>query len=175
MDGAMLPLLNRERLEPMSQRQERQRFIRYYKEQTGEHEIDMHKVAEFAKRKGWKMPRPSSDIELLAKLFAEDAQAERGYDKETGKPYRVYHAIPVSSGQLNLFVYVDIDEATRKQMLKSAVHRREQMVSDGYQLTLDLDHWSRVNPDKEAIKLPMDLTLDIQIRKAAADEDKKSA
>ncbi|MGH2508090.1 MAG: hypothetical protein ACRDHZ_11900, partial [Ktedonobacteraceae bacterium] len=53
----------------MSKRQERQRFIRHYKDVTGGHEIDMHKVAEFAKKMGWAMPRPPSDIELLAKLF----------------------------------------------------------------------------------------------------------
>jgi hypothetical protein len=150
----------------MSKRQERQRFIRYYKEMTGEREIEMRKVAEFAKRKGWIMPIPPSDVDLLAKLFADDAQAERKYDEGTGKPYRVYHALP-ASGQLNLFVYFDIDEANRNQMWKSAVNRREQMVSDGYNLTLDLDHWNSVNPDKDSIALPMDLTLDIEIRKAA--------
>lgn len=156
----------------MSQRQERQRFIRHYKEVTGETEIDMHKVAEFAKAQGWEMPRPPSDIELLARKFAEDAQAERRYDDTTGRPYRAYHALPVQSGQMNLFVYIDIDDATRKQMHKSAVHRREQIVSDGYQLTLDLDHWNSVHPEEQPIALPMDITLDIEIRKASDDEDK---
>jgi hypothetical protein len=33
----------------MSKRQERQRFIRFYRERTGETEIDMRKVAELAK------------------------------------------------------------------------------------------------------------------------------
>ena len=166
----MLLRLICERVMDVSKRQERQRFIRHYMEVTGEHEIDMHKVAELAKKMGWKMPIPPSDVDLLTKQFADDAQAERKYDKNTGKPYRVYHALPVS-GQLNLFVYVDIDEATRNQMLKSAVNRREQMVSDGYNLTLDLDHWNSINPEKETIALPMDLTLDIEIRKAADDED----
>ncbi|GGF38590.1 hypothetical protein GCM10011321_31930 [Youhaiella tibetensis] len=156
----------------MSQRQERQRFIRHYKELTGETEIDMHKVAEFAKAQGWEMPQPPSDIELLARKFAEDAQAERRYDDTTGRPYRAYHALPVQSGQMNLFVYIDIDDATRKQMHKSAVHRREQIVSDGYQLTLDLDHWNSVHPEEQPIELPMDITLDIEIRKASDDEDK---
>ncbi len=159
----------------MSKRQERQRFIRYYREKTGETEIDMHKVAEYAKKMGWKMPKPMSEVDLLAKRFADDAQAERKYDEKTGRPYRVYHAIPVNSGQLNLFVYVDIDEANRPQMWKSAVHRREQMVSDGYQLTLDLDHWNRINEKEEPISLPMDLTLDVEIRKAAADDDEPEA
>lgn len=156
----------------MSQRQERQRFIRHYKEVTGETEIDMHKVAQFAKAQGWEMPRPPSDIDLLAKKFAEDAQAERRYDDTTGRPYRAYHALPVQSGQMNLFVYIDIDDATRPQMHKSAVHRREQIVSDGYQLTLDLDHWNSVHPEEQPIELPMDITLDIEIRKASDDEDK---
>jgi hypothetical protein len=159
----------------MSKRQERQRFIRYWKEMTGETEVDMHKVADFAKQKGWKMPIPPSDIDMLAKLFADDAQAERKVDEKTGKTYRVYHALPANNGQTNLFVYVDIDEASRNQMLKSAVNRREQMVSDGYNLTLDLDHWNSINPDKEPIALPMDLGLDIEIRKAAGDDEDEAA
>lgn len=151
----------------MSQRQERQRFIRHYKEQTGESEIDMHKVAEFAKRMGWQMPRPPSDVDMLAKLFADDAQAERRYDQKTRRPYRAYQAIPSGPKQLNLFVYVDTDEATRPQMQKSAVIRREQIVSDAYNLQLDLDHWNDVHPDQEPIDLPKDLTLDVEIRKAS--------
>src|ERR1043166_6290054 len=127
------------RTSSMRKRQERRRFIRHYKEVTGGQEIEMHKVAAYAKSKGWKMPTPPSDVDMLAKLFADDAQAERRYDKETGKPYRAYQAIPVPSGQLNLFVYVDTDEATRSQMVKSTMHRREQIVTDAYTLTLDLD------------------------------------
>jgi len=60
-------------------------------------------------------------------------------------------------------------------MWKSSVWRREQMVSDGYNLTLDLDHWNSVNPDKELIQLPMDLTLDVEIRKVSDDGKEKDA
>jgi hypothetical protein len=158
----------------MSKRQARQQFIRYYRQMTGETEIDMRKVAEYAKKAGWKMPTPPSDIDMLAKQFADDAQHERKIDAKTGKPYRVYHALPVT-GQLNLFHYIDIDEATRPQMLKSSVNRREQMVSDGYNLLLDLDHWNRVNADKDPIRLPMDLTMDIEIRKASEDDEDEAA
>ena len=87
----------------------------------------------------------------------------------------MYHALPVASGQLSLFVYIDIDEATRPQMLKSAVIRREQMVSDGYNLTLDLDHWNSVNLDKEPISLPMDLAFDIDLKKAIDDAEDEAA
>jgi hypothetical protein len=160
----------------MSKRQQMQSFLRLYKDETGELEIDMHKVAQYAKDKGWNMPRPPSDIDLLAKQFTQAAREETDYNAKTGRPYRVYHAIPEKSGQLNLFVYVDIHDATRNQMLKSCVNRREQMVSDGLQLTFDMDHWNSVNPNEEPLALPMDLTLDIEIRKAADDdEDKKAA
>lgn len=159
----------------MSKRQERQRFIRFYREKTGETEIDMTKVAELAKEMGWAMPRPPSEVELLARQFADDAQAERRTDEKTKRPYRVYHALPAGPKQLNLFVYVDIDEATRPQMLKSAVNRREQMVSDGYNLQLDLDHWNNINVAEEPIELPMDLTLDIAIKKASDDGDDDEA
>jgi hypothetical protein len=152
-----------------------QRFIRHYKEETGEREIDMHKVAEYAKTMGWKMPTPPSDIELLAKQFTEAAREETDFDNTTGRPYRIYHAIPQKSGQLNLFVYVDIQDATRNQMLKSTVNRREQMVSDGVQLRFDLEHWNRINPSEEPIVLPMDLTPDIEWRKNAEDDDDKAA
>ena len=158
----------------MSKKLQRQRFLRHYKDTTGERELDMKKVAQYAKRLGWDMPTPPSDVDLLAKQFTEAAHEEKKYDKKTGKPYRVYHAIP-ASGQLSLFVYIDIDEANRKQMLMSSVNRREQMVSDGYNLTLDFDHWNSVNPDEEPISLPMDLTLDIEIRKAIDDDEAEAA
>jgi len=158
----------------MSKRQDMQRFIRHYKDETGERVIDMKKVAEHAKRMGWKMPQPPSDIDLLAKQFTDAAHEERKYDKKTGKPYRVYHAIP-ATGQPSLFNYIDIDEAERPQMHMSAVNRREQMVSDGLNLQLDLDHWNSSNPEEQPIELPMDLTLDIEIRKAADDGEEEAA
>ena len=158
----------------MSKRQDRQRFIRHYKDVRGEQEIDMHKVAAYAKSIGWTMPMPPSDVDMLAKLFADDAQAERRYDTGTGKPYRAYQAIPVKSGQLNLFVYVDTDEAPRPQMVKSAFERREQIVTDAYTLTLDLDHWHSVNPAEEQIQLPLDITFDVELRKAADDDESET-
>lgn len=158
----------------MSKRQERQRFIRYWQEKTGEKEIDMHKVAEFAKKMGWQMPTPPSEIDLLAKLFADDAKADKEVDKTTGRPYRVYHALPVN-GQLNLFVYVNITDATPRQMRMSLVNRREQMVSDGVHIKDDQDHWNAINPKEEQIDLPMDLTLDIDIRRASDEEDDEAA
>ena len=159
----------------MSKKQEMQRLIRAYKDETREREVDMHQVAIYAHKKGWPLPKPPSPLDLLARQFTQAAGDEIKYDSQTGKPYRVYHAIPVKNGQLSLFVYIDIDEAKRIPMLKSLVNRREQMVSDGAQLTFDMEHWNRINPTEEPIDLPMDLTPDIEWRKNTPDDDDKAA
>jgi hypothetical protein len=37
-----------------------------------------------------------------------------------------------------------------------------------------MDHWNSIHPDEEPIQIPMDLTLDIEWRKNAPDEDGKA-
>lgn len=159
----------------MSKRKEMQRVIRAYKDETGERELDMHKVVKWAVGKGWPLPIPQDPLDLLAKQFTEAAREEINYDKATGKPYRVYHALKVSHGATQLHLFVDIEEATREQMVVSLHMRREQMVSDGLMLTYDQDHWNSQHPDEKPIQLPLDLTFDIDLRRNAPDEDEGRA
>jgi hypothetical protein len=53
--------------------------------------------------------------------------------------------------------------------------RREQMVDDGLQLTFDMEHWNSIRPESEHIDLPMDLTFDIELRRAAQDDADEAA
>jgi hypothetical protein len=155
-----------------TKRQKMQTFIRYYKEVTGKKEIDMHAVAQFAASKGWLLPVPANPLDLLAKEFSQSAREETRTDSRTGRPYRANHAFSVDgTGETTL--WIDIDEAPRKHMLKSLVQRREQMVGDGLQLSLDEDHWNLINPSEEPINLPLDLTPDVEWRKNG--EDMESA
>jgi hypothetical protein len=55
-------------------------------------------------------------------------------------------------------------------MHKSLVQRREGMIGDGLQLTLDADHWNAARPT-EVIEIDMNLAEEIEWRKAAPDED----
>ena len=157
----------------MSKKQDMQRLIRAYRDETGEREVDMHKVAKWAVGKGWPLPRPVSPIEILAKEFTSAAREEIRHDAETGQPYRANHSIKVTHGDEQLHLWIDIDEAPRSQIFMSLQNRREQMVGDGYMLTLDAEHWNRINPDEEPIQLEMDLTLDIEIRKNWPEDDEK--
>jgi hypothetical protein len=159
----------------MSKRKELQRFIRAYKDETGSQTIDMKKVAAWANAKGWPLPTPPDPLDLLAKQFTEAAREEVNYDKETGKPFRVYHALRVSQGETQLHLFIDIEEATRDQMYVSLGMRREQMVSDGLMLTYDQDHWNSQHASEEPIQLPMDLTFDIELKKNMPDQGEEAA
>lgn len=156
----------------MTKKKDLQRLIRDYKDKTGEREVDMHKVAEYAREQGWPMPVPSNPLDLFSKQLAEAAREQIAHDDVTGQPYRVNHALPVRMKDGKQFhLWIDIDEAERGPMLKSLVNRREQMVGDGLQLTFDQDHWNRLHDDEQPIDLPMDLTFDIELRKNAPPEE----
>lgn len=162
----------------MSKAMERQRLIRLFKEETGQTEIDMHDVARFAVRLGYPLPTPPDAIDLLAKTFSEAARQEIRHDKKTGRPYRANHAVPAhtANGQ-TVFYWIDIDDPETKpsNMLKSAVMRREQMVDDGVQLSLDLDRWNSIRPEADHIQLPFDLTPDIDWRRNTLDDRDQAA
>ena len=50
------------------------------------------------------------------------------------------------------------------------------MVDDGLQLTFDLEHWNGSRPENQQIEpLPMDITFDIEIRRAAKGDDDAAA
>ncbi len=146
-----------------------QAIIRQYRDQSGEADVDMEKVALFATQMGWPLSLPTDPIKLLAKEFARAAREEIKRDQVTGKPYRVNHAYHPDGSQMPL--YFDIDQAPRYKMLKSLINRREQMVGDGLQLSFDADHWNSINPNEEPIQIPLDLTDDVEWRKNAPDED----
>lgn len=107
----------------MSRILERQRLIRAFKDETGESEVDMRKVAEFAVRKGWPLPQPTHPLDLLAKQFADAARQETRRDPKTGNPYRANHAVPHkdATGQTS-FIWVDMDDPkTSVTNMRSAI------------------------------------------------------
>lgn len=150
-----------------------QKLIALYRNKTGETELDPVKIAEFALRNGVTLPKPSDPMKLLIQDISQAAREEMRVDKDTGRPYRAYHSLPIQLGSETLFVWVDIDDATRPQMLRSTNRRREHVVGELVQLSLDLDHWAAANPDVDPIVLETDFSLDVEWRKAGDDVDNK--
>lgn len=155
----------------VTRKQEMQRLIRLYRDETGKREVEMHDVAKFAAKKGWPLPTPESAIDRLARQFSEAAREETKRDEVTGRPYRVNHAVIQRQGQEQMTLWIDIDDATRPLAQKSFVQRREQMVGDAVQLSFDVEHWNRVNPKEQPIVMPMDFTDDVEWRKNAPGEE----
>lgn len=154
-----------------TKRQDLLTLIRYYKDATEALEIEMHEVAKFAISRGWQVPPPETAEQVLAKQLSDVARREMRNDEKTGRPYRAYHSIPEDDGSGQLHLWIDIDEAPRPRMLKSLVLRRNQMVNDGYQLSLDMDHWNSIHATEDPIDLPLDLTEDVEWRKNAPPDD----
>jgi hypothetical protein len=148
-------------------------MIREWKQETGKTDVDMREVARFALTHGWRPPTPQSVIDLVAKEMADAARQEVRRDKETSRPYRVWHAYKIEQNNNQYTLWVDIDEAPRKPMLKSLKWRREMMVDDGVQLKRDADHWNRINPGEEPIQLVFDIGPDIEWREAGEDAEKE--
>ena len=155
----------------MSKKKELQRIIRHYKEETGEFQVDMRKVAKFAQLMGYKLPTPRDPLDILASDLARAARDEIDHDKETGRPFRVNHAYPVTQGGQTSFFWVNIDEAPRPVIVKAFNLRREQMVGDGLQLSYDQDRWNAQHKEEEEIQLDFDFGFDIELRKHAADAE----
>jgi hypothetical protein len=155
----------------MTRRQELQRLIRKFKEETGDKEVDMHKVAGWLAKMGWKLPAPKTPLELLAGELSSAAREEFRQDPRTGRSYRANHAYTVSQGGQQLHLWVDIDEAPRFPMLKSLQKRREQTVGDLFQCTIDAEHWNGIHPEEEPIVIETDLGPDVEWKKNAPDDE----
>lgn len=97
------------------------------------------------------------------------------HDKVTGRPYRANLAVVQWNNGQQLTLWHDIDVAPRRVAHKAFVQRREQMVGDALQLTLDVTHWNRVHEGEDPIVMPLDFTDDVEWRLNAPDQDDKAA
>lgn len=154
----------------MTKAQQMQAIIKKYREETGKDSVDMHDIASYAVKMGWPLPTPKSPLDRLAEQFSSAAREETRRDTVTGKPYRVNLAVTTWQGNTQLTLWTDIDVAPRHIAHKALQQRREQMIGDAVQLTLDVTHWNRINEQEIPIEMPLDFTDDVQWRLNAPDE-----
>ena len=154
----------------MARKKTLQKLIELYRIHSGETELEMTKVMEFAKDQGISLPQPKTPEELLVKELTVAAREDIRTDEKTGRPYREYHALPIKQGNQTSFVYVSVQDATRPQMHRSLQKRREQIVDDAVKLANDAEHWNNINAHAEPIQLEFDFTFDVELRRMAEDE-----
>jgi hypothetical protein len=142
-----------------------QALIQRYKEETGSKAVDMEQIADWAIARGATMPKPKTARELFAAQLADAARAEYRVDPKTGLSYRANHALRQRTRDGRQFVlWVDMEDATRPQMLWSLSDRRQQMVGDAVHLKIDEMIWNGKHPDEEQIQLDMNFTYDVEER-----------
>lgn len=152
-----------------------QNITKLYRQRTGNESVDMHEVAKFAAEMGYQLPKPKTAIERLAEQLSAAAREEVRRDNVTGRPYRANLAVVQWVNGAQLTLWHDIDVAPRRIAHKAFVQRREQMVGDALQLTLDINHWNRVHEYEDPIVMPLDFTDDVEWRLNAPDADSKAA
>ena len=147
--------------------QKRQKFIRYFREQTGAKEWTMHDVAKMAAKMGWPLPKPADPMDLLAKQFADAAGEETREDKATKRLYMANLTFKRRNkdGQ-QLRIWFDVDESTRPQMVKGLKLYREDMVSEAVIGVNTAEHWNRNHPGQPPLPFVTDLTDDVAERRS---------
>lgn len=145
--------------------QKRLNFIRYFREQTGSKEWNAKDVAAMAQKMGWPLPKPVDPLDLLAKQFADAAREEVREDKVTKQPYKANLAFAkrLANGK-QLWLWFDVDDATRPQMVKGLHLYREQMVGEAVIGVNTAEHWNRNHPDQKRLPFITDLSLDVDER-----------
>lgn len=155
-------------------RKEKERFLRYWQDVSGEVALDWNKAAPVAIKMGWPVPSVPSEEARVAKSMRQVARETVKHDEVTGEPYRVYLANTIQQGDRQLSLWYDIDhpETKRSHVHKALIQDREQLVGAAVQMQHTENHWNRTHPDLEPIAIPKDLEPDVEWR---INEPKKKA
>ena len=149
----------------MNRNEQLQALIQRYKAETGKKAVDLDVVAGWAIERGATLPKPKTARELFAAQLADAARAEYRVDPKTGLSYRANHALRQRNHDGRQYtLWVDMEDATRGQMLYSLTDRRQQMVGDAVHLKIDEMIWNSKHAEEEQIQLPMDFTYDVEER-----------
>jgi hypothetical protein len=154
--------------------QKRQAFFRYVCKLKNTNEVTMQEVAAVARKMGWEMPQPKDPMELLAKQFADAVGEETRQDKITKKTYKanLSYVRRMSDGK-QLWLWFDVDDASRPQMVKGLHHYREHLV-DGTVIGVNTaEHWNLSHSGQETLPFVTDLTSDVDERRASSDVTKQ--
>ena len=162
MVGATLFRLGFEMGKAKTKSEKMQDFVRYFKDKHGVISADMREVAAEAERMGWKMPKPKTQLDMLAAQFSDSQREEIRKDDVTGHPYRANLAVSTWQGNTQTVLWTDIDVAPRSVAHKSLAQYRDQMIGEAVQMTLTADHWNRMNPNDEPITMELDFGPDVE-------------
>lgn len=142
-----------------------QQYFHEYETEHGDKPSNLQDVAGWMIRKGYWSVRPSDQIKRCAADLADALRNEYRTDAR-GYKYRVNHAVRVTQGTF----WADLDKAPRSHMEKAFAQRRQQIVGDCVQLSVDVDVYNQKNQSNDPINLVLDFTYDVEEARLADDD-----
>lgn len=141
--------------------QQMQEIFRQYQKEVGVDPVDLKAVGAWAVAKKLWAPRPV-DIHLQFARDMADALREEYRTDQKGRRYRSKLAVTTQSEGKQGSLWGDTDTAPRSHVVKSVAQRRRGIVSDCFQLRVDVDHYNDDHPKEEKIQLVLDFRDDIE-------------
>ena len=112
------------------------------------------------------------EVDPLDKLASDMSTAlrEEYATDESGRRYRVNHAVRVTKGGVQYTFWAIMKDAPREHMQKAFIQRREQIVGDCVQLDTDVGAYNALHAEQRPIQMLFDFRDDIEERKFGTDE-----
>jgi hypothetical protein len=117
------------------------RLIDDYCAETGETDVDLHDIAEWAIKTERYVPPRYDPVKQLRREM-QRASRQEYIEDDNGRPVRRRHCYKIKRGEVQLTLWSKIEEITRKNMRLSARGRRGGILADCIQLTLDLEYYN---------------------------------
>lgn len=111
------------------------------------------------------------EVDPLDKLASDmaDALREEYATDRAGRRYRVNHAVRVTKGGVQYTFWAIMKDAPRDHMQKAFIQRREQIVGDCVQLSIDVEAYNAIHEDRQPIQMLFDFRDDIEERRFGAE------
>lgn len=137
-----------------------QRLAEEFTRDWGTGPVDPAEFAAWAvKVKKWQ-PTVDAAIRLCAEQFSRAMREEYTTDSK-GRRVRTKHAIKVSVGPKQTWLWDDWKHATRSHMVQAFQLRRDQIVGDCFQLKSDVDSYNDAHTEEPVIQFPLNFEVDM--------------
>lgn len=147
---------------------ELQRLCVHYQEETGTLDFQPAVIAKWAKGRGYDMPVPPTDVELLTYLLTKAALSERRKDRKDRKIPLLYRANLVFRKLVKgewrkLYFDADGPAATFDKIMESFHSRRELALKILASAAATVEHFFRTHPTQERVQLDLGIP-DAEVR-----------
>jgi hypothetical protein len=141
-----------------------QRIWHAFKAEHGTVPATAREAVQWGVSKGMVVPPELDPLDKLAEDMSTALREEYATD-DSGRRYRVNHAVRVSKAGVQLTFWAVMQDAPREHMQKAFIQRREQIVGDCVQLATDVEAYNSMKPEQKAIQMIFDFRDDVEERR----------